>query len=238
MKQLRLNAYLARTGVCARRKAVRLIQEGKVLLNGQKAHPASIVSPRDVVRVQDVIVRIPSVVVFLLYKPPGYICSERAQDAKPLARSLIDCQKRLFSVGRLDYLSAGLLLFTNDGELAHAIAHPSMQIEKEYLLVSKNNISQQMLQAYKKGVTIRRITYRMHRYKREGLHRVRIILTEGKNREIRKVCAHFSIAIHSIVRTRIAMLSLKHMREGHYRKISPYELDLLKQHLYLKEIKK
>jgi len=167
---------------------------------------------------------------FALHKPKGYVCSNDDPFEKKFARELINVkeQKLLFHVGRLDKDSTGLIIYTNDGQAAQKIMHPSFEIEKEYVVTTKEPLQRSHLQQARQGIYIdHQLPYVIKQFELLGKRKASIILTEGKNREIRKIFAHFGYTITSLVRLRIGQIELGNLAVGRYRAISKEHIALL-----------
>ncbi len=226
---LRLQLYLARAGVASRRASERLIENGSISVNGEiVTRLGTKVLPTDDVRVDGKPVRIEQRNVYVaLNKPRRYLCSAHDPEGRPLAVSLLEphYEERLFSVGRLDFLSSGLIFYTNDGEFARVVAHPSNRVEKEYRVDAQKPIPSALLDEYQQGIVVDGETYRLDRYQYKTPRSVRLTLTEGKNREIRRVFAHWRIGVRRIHRVRIGIVKLKDTPSGQYRPLSQKEVD-------------
>jgi 23S rRNA pseudouridine2605 synthase len=164
-----------------------------------------------------------------LHKPPRYICSSSDPQNRPLALDLLpgEISERLYSVGRLDFLSSGLILFTNDGAFAARAGHPSAEIEKEYLVEATGSIPDTVVEAFARGISIEGISYRARDIERTGRKSLRICLVEGKNREIRRVFSHFHLHPRRLQRIRIGPVLLGNLGEGESRPLTGRELRVL-----------
>ena len=165
-----------------------------------------------------------------LNKPPGYICSSSDPQGRLLALSLLpdDIHERLYSVGRLDYLSCGLIFFTNDGGFAARLGHPGSGMEKEYLVEATGHIPDETIQAFNEGINIEGVHYKAQSIVRVNSRAIRIVLIEGKNREIRKVFSHFHLHPSRLRRIRIGPVKLGSLAEGASRSLTKQELLTLK----------
>lgn len=228
---IRLQVFMARCGVASRRHSEELIQQGEVTVNGEVVTTfGTKVNEGDDVRVSGRRIRLESRRIYVaLNKPRRYICSAADPEGRPLALDLLadSYSERLFSVGRLDFLSSGLIFYTNDGQFAKAVAHPSAQIEKAYRVEAKKPIPDTLLEQYKEGVTIEgeRFTLKSYRYRTPRI--VTLVLIEGKNREIRKVFAHAHLGIKKIHRVRVGSVKLGDLPPGAHRPLSVKEIDSL-----------
>ena len=225
---LRLQVYLSHAGLASRRAAEELIAQGRITVNGrQVSTPGEKVLPTDDVRFDGKPVKTESRLLYLaLNKPPLYISSSFDPQGRPLALDLLPpCSERLYSVGRLDYRSSGLILFTNDGKFAARVGHPRAEIEKEYLVESSVPIQNRMIEEFERGLIIDGILYRARGIEKTGSRSLRVVLVEGKNREIRRVFSYFHLHLESLQRVRIGPVSLGLLGEGESRPLTREELD-------------
>jgi 23S rRNA pseudouridine2605 synthase len=224
---VRLQVYLAHSGAASRRASEKLIAQGRVSVNGRIVTlPGEKVGPGDEVCLDGLRVEPEKILRYLaLHKPPGYICSSRDPQGRPLARDLLprDIGERLYSIGRLDYRSSGLIVFTNDGNFAAAVGHPRSGLEKEYLVESSGSIPDQVLEAFKRGVLVEGARYQARDIRRLGRTSIRVVLIEGKNREIRRVFSFFHLHPIKLHRIRIGPVMLGNLGEGESRPLSEEE---------------
>jgi 23S rRNA pseudouridine2605 synthase len=228
---VRINKYLAQASLGSRRACEQIILDGRVQVDGETVTDLSYrVSPDAVVRVDGrILYRDRHVTVFALNKPPRVLTSERDPQGRPLA---IDYLKhhysgRLFSVGRLDFLSSGLLLFTNQGDLAQALMRPATKIDRIYTVETRDAISEEILQQAVRGVMVEGVQYRVHSFRRHSARRVSLTLQEGKNREIRRLFAHFRITVKRIHRVVYGSVQLGSLQEGQVRRLTATEVQRL-----------
>jgi 23S rRNA pseudouridine2605 synthase len=230
-KTVRIQVYLARAGIASRRSSETLIAEGRVSVNGRIITvPGEKILPGDEVRLDGVLVQPESRLRYLaLHKPPGYICSSRDPQNRPLALNLLprDIRERLYNVGRLDFLSSGLIFFTNDGEFAVRVGHPRAGIEKEYIVEASGAIPDTVPEAFAGGLTIDGVLYRAGDIERLGRKTLRIVLVEGKNREIRRVFSYFRLHPTRLHRIRIGPVLLGELEAGDSRPLSAGEIRAL-----------
>lgn len=228
---IRLQLYMARSGVASRRRSETLILDGEVTVNGSiVTRLGTKVSEDDDVRVSGRRIRPEGRKIYVaLNKPRQYLCSASDPEGRPLAIELLqdDYPERLFSVGRLDFLSSGLIFYTNDGEFARTISHPSSRIEKEYRVEVKKPVPEEFLQDYRDGLSVDGERYTLHGYRYKNPRSLRLVLIEGKNREIRRVFAHWRIGLKRIHRIRIGDVKLAEMPPGTHRPLSVKEIDSL-----------
>jgi 23S rRNA pseudouridine2605 synthase len=229
---VRLQVYLARAGVASRRASEKLITAGRVSVNGVAVTEMGTKAlPGDDVRV-DGKPALPETArhYIALNKPSFYLCSAGDTENRPLACDLLppEIRERLFSIGRLDYRSCGLLLFTNDGALAAKLGHPSSEIEKEYIIEASGTIENAVMDSFLAGIKIESVLYRAREVERVGRKALRVVLIEGKNREIRRVFSHFHLHPVSLRRIRIGPVRLGPLAEGRTRALTAEELAALK----------
>jgi 23S rRNA pseudouridine2605 synthase len=228
---VRLQVYLARAGLASRRGAEKLIAEGRVQVNGRPVRtPGEKAGPGDIVTLDGRPVRPETRFRYLaLHKPPGYICSSADPQGRPLALDLLPpgLGERLYSVGRLDLRSSGLILFTNDGNFAARVGHPSAGLEKEYLVEASGPIPDSVTDAFTRGLMIEGERYQAGKIERLGRKSLRICLVEGKNREIRRVFSHFRLHPVKLHRVRVGPVSLGDLAEGASRPLGQGEIKAL-----------
>jgi 23S rRNA pseudouridine2605 synthase len=224
---LRLQVFLAHAGIASRRSCEALISAGRVSVNGRVVTAMGTkVLPTDDVRLDGVALHIETQFHYLaLNKPPLYISSSSDPQGRPLAIDLLPrLSKRLYNVGRLDYRSSGLIIFTNDGDFAARVSHPSAKIEKEYLVEATGPIPDTLLEQFAKGLEIEKVFYRAAEIERLGRKALRVTLIEGKNREIRRVFSHFHLHPGKLHRIRIGPVVLGNLGAGESRPLTGEEL--------------
>ena len=230
--QQRLQVFLSHAGIASRRAAEEIIAQGRVSVNGVTVtSQGSKVGEGDVILLDGKPVQKESRKhYFALNKPPGFICSSSDPQGRPLALSLLpdSITERLYNVGRLDYQSCGLIFFTNDGYFASRLGHPSSQLEKEYIVEATGIISDEVIKAFTNGITIEGVHYKAKSAFRTGRKSIKIILIEGKNREIRKVFSHFHLHPCLLRRVRIGSVTLGALAEGSSRLLTQEEINYLK----------
>lgn len=228
VENIRLQIYISRCGYGSRRKCEEIILSNRIAVNGQIINTLGYkVNKHDIITVDGKRIIQQAKKYIALNKPKGYLCSNKDnRQNKPLAIELISesIKERLFHVGRLDFLSSGLIFYTNDGEFANIISHPSYEIEKEYLVEATNKIPESVLIQYRNGVNIDNIAYRLKNYRLLASNKVLLTIIEGKNREIRKVFNHFSIIVKTIHRIRIGNVSIDNIKTGGFRHLLDEEI--------------
>ena len=229
---MRLQRYLARGGVASRRASEKMIVVGRVTVNDVTVtRLGTKVCPGDIVCVDGSIIQAHESEHYIaLHKPSGFVCTAHDPQGRRRAMELLPAQgskqKRLFSVGRLDYSSSGLLLFTNDGRFAHQVAHPSFGVEKEYLVqtVQRVPIPEGVLRRYQLGISVDGEDYQLDRYTRCAADEVLLTLRTGKNREIRKVFEAEGLEISRVHRVRIGPVGIDGIDSGQHRKLTDDEI--------------
>ena len=229
---MRLQKYLAYAGLCSRRKAEEYMSSGRVKVNGKivKVLGSQIDPQSDIVLFDEtrIILKQDSKKIYIaLNKPEGYVSTCARQNSK-IVMDLIDIDKRIYPVGRLDKNSKGLILLTNDGELHHKLSHPSFDHEKEYLVTTINPISDKALKHMAQGMVIDNRKTRKAGIKRISERQFKIILKEGRNRQIRKMIEQCGNAVKSLQRIRIANIILGRLKEGSWRYLSQKEIRYLR----------
>ncbi|MBQ3317226.1 MAG: rRNA pseudouridine synthase [Spirochaetales bacterium] len=225
---IRLQSYLAKCGAGSRRSCETLITEGRVTINNKiVTELGTKVNENDIVYVDDVLAEPEEQsYYFVLNKPRGYVCTNYDPNETAYARDLIDIPQRnlLFNVGRLDKDSQGLIIFTNDGDFANLVMHPSSETEKEYIVkVDQDIIKKDMDDAYRGLIQ----PYRIKSYKLLSKREVSVVLTEGKNREIRNLFDMMGYEVKKLTRIRIGDVLLGDLQSGKYRRMSRQEIQSL-----------
>lgn len=230
----RLSKVLAEAGIASRRGAEALIFAGKVRVNGEVISlPQTLVSlQEDEICVEGKpILFLQRKVYFLLNKPKGYICSNKPVGEKKLVIDLFPKDLRVFTVGRLDRDTTGLLLVTNDGHFSHRVIHPSFQISKEYLVKTEQEITHEHLVAISKGTIIEGTLVKPLRVTKVRKGTVKISVVEGKKREVRLLVQSSGLTVAELARIRIGGLTLGALPLGHFRPLTEREKELLIQSL-------
>ena len=224
---VRLNKYLSESGVCSRREADRLIESGKVTVDGKTAHTGMRVQPGQTVKVgRRVVSRQDEMVVLAVNKPRGIVCTEERRERDSIVRFL-NYPIRVTYVGRLDKDSRGLLLMTNNGDIINKMMRSSNRHEKEYRVTVDKEISEDFLSRMASGVPILDTVTRPCRVRQIGKYTFSIILTQGLNRQIRRMCETLGYAVRDLVRVRVMNIRLGNLKEGQYRKLTDEELEEL-----------
>ncbi len=226
---IRLQLYLARCGVASRRASEAFIADGRVSVNGTiVTEQGTKVSVTDVVCVDGKKISLEEKKRYVvLNKPAGYVCSLSDEKNREVAADLLKphFQERLFNVGRLDMFSEGLIIFTNDGEFMQQLSHPSSQVEKEYVVEASMPIPETLIEKFQSGIRVEGIFYKCRSAELLGKRKAKIVLIEGKNREIRRVFEHFQIGIKQLIRTRIGHISLDNLKKGDFRELTLKDIE-------------
>ncbi|MGF7109517.1 pseudouridine synthase [Treponema pedis] len=227
-KKIRLQVYLAHCGVASRRSAEQFILNGRVSIDGK------IVTELGTKVLGSELICVDGKQVFLekekryvlLNKPEGYVCTLADEKGRPIAASLLkdEYSERLYNIGRLDMLSGGAIIFTNDGDFSAKVEHPSSEIEKEYEVITLFAFPDSVLEKFLRGVRIEGVFYKALAAERISKTEMRIILIEGKNREIRRVLKFFNIKIKKLKRTRIGPVMLGDLPAGKHRPLTEKEI--------------
>lgn len=226
----RLNKYLAECGVCSRREADKMIDQGRVKVNGQKAVSGMQVCGRDHVEVDGMQVKPVSANVVLAYnKPVGVTCTEKDKFAEKTIVEAVKYPIRLTYAGRLDKDSDGLMILTNDGELIQRMMRGANRHEKEYTVRVDREYTDDFLEKMSGGVYLKELdeTTRPCHVERIGKYTFRIILTQGLNRQIRRMCESFGYKVKSLTRIRVMNIELDGLKSGTYRELKGEELSTL-----------
>jgi 23S rRNA pseudouridine2604 synthase len=226
----RLNKYLAECGVCSRREADRWIDQGRVTVNGQKAVSGMQVGGRDLVEVNGRPVKPVSSKVVLAYnKPVGVTCTEKDRHAEKTIVEAVRYPVRLTYAGRLDKDSDGLIILTNDGELIQRMMRGANHHEKEYVVKVDREFTDDFLEKMSQGVYLKELdeTTRPCLAERIGKYTFRIVLTQGLNRQIRRMCGCFGYKVRSLTRIRVMNIELDGLKSGAYRELEGEELTTL-----------
>ena len=230
MEQMRLNKYLAHCGVCSRRDADKLIERGAVLVNGQPGQAGQSVSGEDEILVSGRRVQgVRETVVLAFYKPFGVTCTEKDSHAERIVSDVVDYPVRVTYAGRLDKDSEGLLLLSNDGDLIQAMMKGANRHEKEYLVRVNHEITPEFLEKMSKGVYLEEldITTRECRVEQESRFVFRMVLTQGLNRQIKRMCAACGYRVRSLKRIRVMHVTLGDLRPGEYRELGSADVEKL-----------
>ncbi len=227
MEKVRINKYLRDCGVGSRRKAESLILEGKVSINGNIIKElGTLVEPGDLVLVNgQKVTAIETYVYYMLNKPKGYECTHKSHNNEPTIYDLFPKSPSLFSIGRLDRDTTGLLIVTNDGEFANLVIHPSSNITKEYIATIQEDITPHHLQKISEGTFVEDTFVKPHLVERIDLHSIKVVVKEGKKREVRILVKNGGLTLINLTRTKIGNLTLNQLPIGKFRPLTDKEKD-------------
>ncbi len=233
MPEERLQKVLARAGLGSRRACEGLIAQGRVTVNGRVARLGDRVDPtRDMIEVDGSKVNLdPNVRYYVLHKPVGVLTTLRDPRGRPDLRGLLPPGPRVYPVGRLDRDSEGLLILTNDGELASRVMHPRYGVEKEYLVEVEGEPTERTARALERGVeledgTARAVSARLVG-RRPGRGALRVVMVEGRKREVRRMLEALGFPVRRLVRVRVGPVRLGRLRPGEVRPLGPEEVRAL-----------
>ena len=234
MKKLRLNIFLSNSGVASRRKCDEIIASGKVTVNGKVVTEigSQINEKKDKVMVEGKAVCLPSSFVYIkLNKPKGYACTASDEKGRKTIYDLVDCEERLFSIGRLDYNTEGLIILTNDGDFANKVSHPRYDVEKEYRVTIEGKIKESELAVLRKGVVVDGQKMPPAKVKLlsqdENVSKISVVINEGQNRQVRRMFEAIGREIKLLKRVRIGSVRLGGLSRGQWRDLTEDELNLL-----------
>ncbi|MEH2953266.1 pseudouridine synthase [Candidatus Merdisoma sp. JLR.KK011] len=234
MEEIRLNKFLSEAGVCSRREADRMIEEGRITVDGRKAETGMRVRPDQEIKVGKKIISMEreEEVLLAVYKPVGVVCTTDRREKRNIV-DYVGYPVRIYPIGRLDKDSEGLILMTNIGSLVNKMMRAANYHEKEYLVTVHKPVTDAFLDRMAKGVRIRKeekgevlldAMTRPCQVEKLGKCSFRIILTQGLNRQIRRMCEALGYQVTHLKRVRVLNIELKGMRPGTWRKVTDKEL--------------
>ncbi len=234
MAKVRINKYIANSGFCSRRRADRLIENGKVKINGKQATLGDQVGESDKVKIdgQELVARERD--EFIAFNKPVGVISTSDKNSENTVFDYLPNRPsskgrgstsplRLFYIGRLDVKSSGLMLFTNNGDVANKIAHSRGEHEKEYVVTVDKKLTRKFLDTMRTGVVIEKQRTKPARAKKLSDTRFELVITEGRNRQIRKMCEKLGYKVKSLRRTRIGSIKLGDLGKGNWRQLTKKE---------------
>ncbi len=222
--EIRLNKYLSEAGVCSRREADKLIESGKVTVDGKRAEMGMKVTEAQVVCVGKKQVKPKNEMVLLaVNKPAGIVCTEEKREKNNIIQFL-KYPQRITYIGRLDKDSEGLLLMTNNGDIINKMMRAGNEHEKEYIVTVNKPITDEFIEKMAGGVPILDTITRKCKVEKFGKFKFRIILTQGLNRQIRRMCEYFGYKVVRLVRVRVMNIRLGDLKPGAYRAVTEKEI--------------
>ena len=225
-EKIRLNKYMAQAGLCSRREADKLIGQGRVYVNGTVAGLGCLVGASDKVRIgKKEIKGAADKVLIAFYKPVGVTCTEKDRFADKKILDYVNTKTRVTYAGRLDKDSEGLMLLTNDGELIQKLMRGAEKHEKEYVVKAEKEITPEFLEKMAGGIYLEELhqTTRPCKIMQEGKYTFRIILTQGLNRQIRRMCEALGYQVQTLKRVRMLNITLDGLKTGEYREVTAAE---------------
>ena len=231
IKLTRINKFLSEIGYCSRRAADKLIEQGRITINGEMSEMGTKVSDEDEVRVNGKLVSKPKKkkMVYLAFnKPAGIVCTTDTKREKNNIIDYINYPTRIFPIGRLDKPSEGLIFLTNDGDIVNKILRARNKHEKEYEVTVHKPVTKEFIQVMSNGVPILDTVTRKCQVKQTGKKTFKIILTQGLNRQIRRMCEHLEYDVKKLKRVRIMNIKLD-IPVGNYRDFTSKELNQINQ---------
>ena len=224
-----VNKYISETGFCSRREADKYIEQGRVTINGDIASKGNRVMENDVVEVDGEPLKKKKATVYIaLNKPKGITCTTDPKDKTNIV-DYVNFSSRIFPIGRLDKRSEGLIFLTNDGDIVNKILRAGNQHEKEYVVTIDKPLNLDFIKSMRSGVRILGTTTQKCFVQQEGPNRFRIILTQGLNRQIRRMCEALGYNVETLKRTRIMTMNLKGLEPGRWRYFTQDEINTLNE---------
>jgi 23S rRNA pseudouridine2605 synthase len=228
MAGMRLNAYLARAGVASRRRADELIKAGRVTVNGEPGQLNTFVGSRDRVELDGQPLERQPLAYVLLHKPAATVTTARDPQGRRTVVELVDHPARVVPVGRLDADTTGVLLLTNDGELAHRLAHPRYGVEKVYEAEVEGDPSDEALERLRNGIELDEGRTAPARARRLGPSKIELTLHEGRKHQVKRMLDAVGHPVQRLHRSRYAGLTLEGLEPGAWRELEPPEVDRLR----------
>lgn len=226
-QSISLNKYISQTGVCSRREADKWIESGKVKINGHIAIKGNRVEPNDNVTIDGKSIKNKVKPIYIAFnKPPGITCTTDIKEKDNII-SYIDYPERIFPIGRLDKPTSGLIFLTNDGDMVNKILRVENNHEKEYIVTLNKPITRQFIAGMSNGVRILGTKTKRCKVEQLGTQLFKITLTQGLNRQIRRMCEHFDYRVVTLKRIRIMNVKVDGIKQGQWRHLSKEELRLI-----------
>jgi 23S rRNA pseudouridine2605 synthase len=226
---VRLNAYLARAGVASRRRADDLIKAGRVLVNGEPGQLNTFVGANDTVELDGRALTPQRLAYLLLHKPAGVVTTARDPEGRPTVVDLVPSEPRVVPVGRLDADTTGALLLTNDGELAHRLAHPRYEVEKLYEADVEGEPADEALAQLEAGLDLEDGRTAPARARRLGPSKIELAVHEGRKHQVKRMLAAVNHPVKVLHRRGYAGLEVEGLEPGRWRELEPFEVDRLRR---------
>jgi 23S rRNA pseudouridine2604 synthase len=224
---MRINKYISESGICSRREADKMIESDRVKINGTLAEMGSKVQEHDEVTVDGKIVKRKSSNIYIaLYKPVGITCTTD-RNIRGNIVDFVNHPERIFHIGRLDKDSDGLILLTNDGDIVNQILRSENNHEKEYIVTLDKPLTKEFLEKMSDGVPLDNVITKKCKISKVSKDTFNIVLTEGRNRQIRRMCSYFDYTVVRLKRIRIMNITLGNLKIGEWRNLTEEELDAL-----------
>lgn len=226
---IRINKYLSEAGVCSRREADRQIEAGNVTIDGRRAQPGDkVTEEQTVIYCGKAVKKEEEMILLAVNKPAGIVCTAEKREKNNIV-DFVHYPKRIYPIGRLDKDSEGLLLMTNNGDIVNKMMRSGNMHEKEYIVRVNREVTERFLHGMANGVPLKELdtTTRKCRVEKLGKHKFKIVLTQGLNRQIRRMCEYFGYRVLELKRVRIMNIRLGNLETGKYRAVTPEELETL-----------
>lgn len=220
-----LNKYISSTGICSRREAEKLITDGRVTINGKATQLGNRVFEGDIVKIDGKpLKKKPKTLYIALNKPVGIVCTTDSKERKNIVK-FVGHSQRLFPIGRLDKPSEGLIFLTNDGDIVNKILRAGNNHEKEYIVSVDKQINQEFIKRMSNGIPILGTVTKKCKVEKITNTKFKIILVQGLNRQIRRMCEYLGYEVKTLKRTRIMNVSLENLKVGDWRELTIQELN-------------
>ncbi|MCA9373596.1 rRNA pseudouridine synthase [Candidatus Peregrinibacteria bacterium] len=224
MEKIRINKFIAESGVCSRREADRLIQAGKVMINGKKAELGATVSEEDTITVNGKPINLQNEKIYIAFHKPFGVITTTDKNSENTVMDYIDLKTRVYPIGRLDVHSSGLLLLTNDGDIVNRILKSKHKLEKEYFVTLNKSITDEHVQKMCDGIDLDGQTTLPAKVSKINNRQIRMILIQGMNRQIRRMCEKLGYEIKILKRVRVGTITLEGLPRGKWRHLTKKEV--------------
>lgn len=229
---MRLNAYLARAGVASRRRADELIKAGHVTVNGRIGQLNDNISRNDIVEVDNQQIKMRKSRTILLFKPAGYITTLKDPQGRPKVTDLVKVPERVVPVGRLDFNTTGILILTNDGDLAHHLMHPSSRVNKVYEAEVKGSVTDKILDMLSIGIKLEDGQTAPAQARKLADNKIELIIHEGRKHQVKRMLAAVGLPVVELHRSQYGPFTLDGLKLGQWRDLSQKEIQKLRNTVY------